>query len=96
MAPSSQDVSRAGTTGRSEAVRRWLDSLIDEASRQSFPASDPPALQLDEDSWTWMYRRSRAESTPCEVIPRLLWNQGRLEDGQVPHPFPRVPGPFAR
>lgn len=49
MAPSSHDVSWAGTTGRPEAVRRRLDSLIDEASRQSFPASDPPALQLDED-----------------------------------------------
>ena len=49
MAPSSHDVSWAGTTDRPEAVRRRLDSLIDEASRQSFPASDPPALQLDED-----------------------------------------------
>jgi hypothetical protein len=33
---------------RSEAVRARLDQLVDDASRQSFPASDAPALQFDD------------------------------------------------
>jgi hypothetical protein len=64
------DAGRMSESRSPEERRKRLDRLIDEASMMSFPASDPPAVFVDEPG------PSREGTTPDADIPR--GKHGRL------------------
>jgi hypothetical protein len=46
-------------SGLLQAIRARRDELVDEAARQSFPASDPPAFGIEDDGLAVWTARSR-------------------------------------